>query len=132
MRKHQRIFPGGAAGADYTLIIMGKGRSITGAASSPEIFGLRGFFPETITEVPKLAPDVDDFNNGNATWPFGFAAGQIWPSGAYVWVAAITTAGNDIELTIPQGTVGIHRQVVQLPIVGGGGETAPVHLTWRL
>ena len=123
---------GAAAAADYTLITMGKGRSISGAGSSPEIFGLRGFSAATIAEVPALAPTATDFTDGDATWPFGLAAGQIWPSGAYVWVAAITSEGTDVALSIPNGTIGIHRIIVQIPIAGGGGATAPVYLTWRV
>ena len=131
MRKHQRIFPGGAAGAapDYTLITIGKGRTITGAVT-PEIFGIRGFAVDNITAVPTAAPDADDFTLGDATWPFGFAAGRIYPSGAYVWVAVTANDVSDSPISIPQGRVGVFRATQQVAIDGGGGATAPVYLTW--
>ena len=132
MRKLLRLKPGGAASApEYTLIEIGKGRSITGSGTTtPEIFGVRGFTPDDVTTVPTAVPTAADFTDGDVTWPFGFAAGRIFPDGAYVWVAVKANDTVDSPISIPQGRVGIFRQSVQVAISGGGGATAPVYLTW--
>lgn len=117
---------GGAAPDLPVLLTIGSSNTIfTQASPSVTIKGIRGGV-SPITAVPVLAPA-----NLTTTYADGLVACTD-EDNILVWAAGSADPGTGavigVTSSIPSGRTVYAMQVVEIPITGGGGATAPVHI----
>ena len=119
-------FAGGTPPDLPVLLTIGSSNTIfTQASPAVTIKGIKGGV-STITAVP--APMPADLTT---TYADGLVACTD-ENGLLVWAAGSANPGTGavigVTSSIPAGRTVYAMQVVAVPITGGGGETAPVHI----